>query len=430
MITKAYKFRIYPNKRESKIIDDCFRVSNFVYNYFLSTEIEIVEILKAHGLRNGKDKDEKYINKWRSEHKLWFNRFDASSHITKMANTEKYSFIKNLPANSRTYVLKSLEKAFDGMKRGGGYPKFKNKNSANSYTVQIFKEQKLSIKQINGKWCEIRLPSVPNLPLKDVKINIHIKSFLENHNYMKINSCTFSKNASGDYFVSYQVVENTEVPEQKEIKEETSIGIDLGVVRPITTSNDSDFDVEIFKNRLEKFKESSRELKRLSQILSKKRLNNKSWKESEKYRRVKNKISKLSQKIANQRNWIQHNITSKLVNMIDVDTFIFEELDIKSMTKRSAKGKSNNKSGLNRAMLDVGLSTIKTQLEYKAEWNGKNVLTVDPKYTSQRCNCCGHINKLNRKTQEEFECIKCGHTDNADKNASKNIKDKFFNKNY
>ncbi len=34
----------------------------------------------------------------------------------------------------------------------------------------------------------------------------------------------------------------------------------------------------------------------------------------------------------------------------------------------------------------------------------------------------GHTHPDNRKTQEKFKCVSCGHTDNADKNASKVIK--------
>jgi transposase len=46
---------------------------------------------------------------------------------------------------------------------------------------------------------------------------------------------------------------------------------------------------------------------------------------------------------------------------------------------------------------------------------------VDPAYTSQQCSACGYIDKGNRKTQAEFVCLKCNHTENADVNAAKNI---------
>jgi transposase len=60
--------------------------------------------------------------------------------------------------------------------------------------------------------------------------------------------------------------------------------------------------------------------------------------------------------------------------------------------------------------------------KYKAQAIGKVVDYVDPRYTSQRCNSCGYINRRNRKGSE-FHCIKCGHKDGADFNASKNIRD-------
>lgn len=45
---------------------------------------------------------------------------------------------------------------------------------------------------------------------------------------------------------------------------------------------------------------------------------------------------------------------------------------------------------------------------------------VNPAYTSQRCSACGHTEWGNRNG-EMFLCLKCGHADNADKNAVKNI---------
>ena len=48
-------------------------------------------------------------------------------------------------------------------------------------------------------------------------------------------------------------------------------------------------------------------------------------------------------------------------------------------------------------------------------------------YTSQTCNVCGYIDKSNRPNQHTFKCKNCGHTDNADFNAAKNIRDRIVN---
>ena len=57
-------------------------------------------------------------------------------------------------------------------------------------------------------------------------------------------------------------------------------------------------------------------------------------------------------------------------------------------------------------------------LAYKAG----RLVTVDPKYTSQRCHVCGQVDKRSRKTQAIFKCVQCGHESNADINAAMNIK--------
>jgi transposase len=50
-------------------------------------------------------------------------------------------------------------------------------------------------------------------------------------------------------------------------------------------------------------------------------------------------------------------------------------------------------------------------------------LSIIPSYyTSQRCSKCGYIYPENRKSQEDFHCLNCNHEENADSNASQNIK--------
>jgi transposase len=41
-------------------------------------------------------------------------------------------------------------------------------------------------------------------------------------------------------------------------------------------------------------------------------------------------------------------------------------------------------------------------------------------YTSQRCSKCGNVSKESRY-KENYTCVKCNHTEDADVNAAKNI---------
>ena len=49
------------------------------------------------------------------------------------------------------------------------------------------------------------------------------------------------------------------------------------------------------------------------------------------------------------------------------------------------------------------------------------VVEIDPAFTSQTCNDCGRVDKASRPSQAEYACVACGHADNADLNAARNI---------
>ncbi len=60
-------------------------------------------------------------------------------------------------------------------------------------------------------------------------------------------------------------------------------------------------------------------------------------------------------------------------------------------------------------------------LRYKLAQRGGQLVEVDPRYTSLACAGCGTIDRASRKDQATFECVACGHEDNADVNAARNI---------
>ena len=70
-----------------------------------------------------------------------------------------------------------------------------------------------------------------------------------------------------------------------------------------------------------------------------------------------------------------------------------------------------------------GLSmTLSKKLIYKAKQNQSSVIKIDPRYTSQCCPCCGHIEKANRnKKMHLFTCKNCGYKSNDDRIGAMNL---------
>ena len=69
------------------------------------------------------------------------------------------------------------------------------------------------------------------------------------------------------------------------------------------------------------------------------------------------------------------------------------------------------------------------RLEAQCEINRVSFRSVAPYYTSTTCPVCGHSDRGNR-LGEVFLCLSCGHEDNADINAGKNILNRFLTGQY
>ena len=65
---------------------------------------------------------------------------------------------------------------------------------------------------------------------------------------------------------------------------------------------------------------------------------------------------------------------------------------------------------------------LEQKLIYKAKQNQSTVIKVDPRYTSQCCPICGHIEKANRnKKIHLFSCKNCGYQSNDDRIGAMNL---------
>ena len=109
-------------------------------------------------------------------------------------------------------------------------------------------------------------------------------------------------------------------------------------------------------------------------------------------------------------------------------TIVLEDLKTKNMIK-SAKGTKANpgknvrqKAGLNRSLSAVAFDTMQFMMSYKCILYGRQLYYINAGNTSITCSVCGYKDKASRKNQATFCCTKCGHKENDDVNAAKNIR--------
>ena len=110
----------------------------------------------------------------------------------------------------------------------------------------------------------------------------------------------------------------------------------------------------------------------------------------------------------------------------------YNHIVMENLNLKETKSEAKNKDGINYNRLAslLHLNDIKHVIKRLANKRDIAVSWINPKYTSQQCPICGHINKNNRITQEIFCCEKCFHNNNADINAAINIKNRVFIKEY
>ena len=146
---------------------------------------------------------------------------------------------------------------------------------------------------------------------------------------------------------------------------------------------------------------------------------------SNSWKKAKAKVQRLHTHIANSRKDYLHKATTTISQ--NHAMVCIEDLQVRNMSKSAAgtidaPGRNvRAKSGLNKAILDQGWFEFRRQLEYKLAWTGGMLVAVPPQNTSRTCPCGGHVSKDNRKTQAQFLCVQCGHSENADVDGAINV---------
>jgi len=366
-LLKAVKVSLYPNPEQKQLIAYQIGGARYVYN-------------RALALR-------KYAY---TKFGIKIGKFALINHITKLKKRENTSWLKEIDSQAIQQSISNMDKAYQHFFKGGGYPKFKSRHhSRQSYQYP----QRV---KIEGN--KVFLPKVGWVKCKGLR-----KEFVG-----KIKTVTVS-------FEAYQYHASILIDSgEKTIVPNTNgnfVGIDVGVSLVIADSDGNEVKPLDLMRELKKLRIRAQQLSR-----KKKGSNNRV--------KAKAKITKQNLRIANMRKDFLHKLSR---SYSENQTVVVEDLKIKNMTK-ATKGtvekpskNAKAKRGLNRVITQQSWGLFFELLEYKLQGRGGQLIKVDPKFTSQTCNKCGHISKENRQSQSKFVCTSCGYTSNADINASKNI---------
>lgn len=304
------------------------------------------------------------------------NYYKQAATLTLLKKEEETLWLKEVNSQTLQFALRCLDTAYLNFFRGKAkFPRFKSRKGKNSFTVPQF-------------------VSVEDNRLYIPKFKDGIK--LVQHREMKgeISHCTISKTPTGNYFVSI-LCEVQYLPKQPTGK---SCGIDLGIKDFAVTS-----DGLRFKNN-HLLKRYGRQLAKAQKYLDRK------VKGSNNRNKQRLKVAAIYEKISNTRLDLLHKISTQITNEYDV--ICIEDLNVKGMM-------SNRK--LSKHIADASWGTFVRLLEYKADWNNKQIVKINRFYPSSKtCNECGWIHQNLNLSEREWTCPN-GHTLDRDINASKNI---------
>ena len=209
---------------------------------------------------------------------------------------------------------------------------------------------------------------------------------------------------------------------EEELKEERILGIDLGITNVATMSvydNDKEEYVQInWKERSISGKELIHYRQKLENRRKELSIGTKWSSDSRCGRGYKNKminVNKAGDKYNRFKDTYNHKVSRYIVDLaIKYQCATIQMEDLSGFSEQQSESLLKNWSYYD----------LQNKVKYKAEEKGIKVTFINPKYTSKRCSKCGCIHVDNRdckNNQAEFECKVCGHKQNADINASKNI---------
>lgn len=206
-------------------------------------------------------------------------------------------------------------------------------------------------------------------------------------------TCTIRRSATGKWYVAF----SCEVLPKPLPKLDKAVGIDVGLTSFATFSDESKIENPRF------FRQDEKDLVKVQRKLSK------AEKGSPKRKKRHKAVAKVHERISNRRNNFTHQESRKIINQYRI--ICIEDLSINQMVHNHC---------LSKSIHDVAWGQFAQYLSYKAESANRILVRVNPAYTSQICNVCGH-RQVKKLSDRVHNCSCCGISIDRDYNASLNI---------
>ena len=356
---KGYKYRLVPNKGQTRQLNQMLGNARFIYNWALDKRIKAYQADKTK-----------------------LSAFTLMKDVAKLKYQPEYEWLQLSVAQSLQASIVNMEKAFTRFfKQKKGFPKFKSKHKGKD-TISFPQNTKVDFE--NGK------VSVNKLGWINAKLSREFEG--------EIKTAVISKTPTDKYFISITVESLDKKNKQKPIREKTAVGIDTGIKQFATLSDGTIIEnPKHLKSNLQRLKVLQRRI-------------NKKVKGSNNRRKAVKKLALAHEHISNQRLDFLHKQTTLIAKKYE--TVVCENLNIAGMVKNHH---------LAQSIADLGLGKFYTLLNYKMQEQGKNYLEIGRFEPSSKMCTCGMINNELTLSDREWTCSSCGAMHDRDLLAAKNI---------
>ncbi|EMA57009.1 RNA-guided endonuclease InsQ/TnpB family protein [Halorubrum kocurii] len=235
----------------------------------------------------------------------------------------------------------------------------------------------------------------------DIKLRYH----REIPDEAAIKEVTVKKETTGDWFVSFGLeTDEADLPEKPDVDSlntDNSVGVDLGILNYIHTSDGTTVDWIDLEDEYERLCREQRKLSRKEHG-------------SNNYENQRQAVAKVKRHIRQKVLDYQHKLTTWLVT--EYDAVFVEDLNVAQMLQ--GDGNARNKQA-------AAWRQFITLLEYKGELYGTHVVQVEARGTTKECATCG-VETAKPIWIREHSCPSCGFECDRDANAAMNVLQRGF----